>query len=137
VCPYNLKAFFAAKRPTGISLMQLNASIFKAHLLSPRIVPSTINEDCGAQLTGVWHAGRKETTVAVGRDGRLSGPSLAQALMRGLVASGVNVIDVGMVTTPCWAMPIRCARPAFQLTAATTRDYNGFKMVMGGRDLWR
>ena len=41
-----------------------------------------------------------EKTVAVGRDGRLSGPELAAALIRGLTSTGVNVIDVGAVTTP-------------------------------------
>ena len=41
-----------------------------------------------------------EKTVAVGRDGRLSGPSLSGALMQGLTDVGVNVIDIGMATTP-------------------------------------
>ena len=36
----------------------------------------------------------------MGRDGRLSGPSLVTALIRGLVASGVEVIDIGLATTP-------------------------------------
>jgi phosphomannomutase len=38
--------------------------------------------------------------VAVGRDGRLSGPGLSAALVRGLVAAGVDVIDIGPATTP-------------------------------------
>src|SRR6266581_9477370 len=37
--------------------------------------------------------------IAVGRDMRLSSPQLADALMRGLTDQGVNVVDVGMVTT--------------------------------------
>ena len=40
------------------------------------------------------------TAIAVGRDGRLSGPELAEALSRGLLRSGVDVHDIGMVTTP-------------------------------------
>ena len=39
-------------------------------------------------------------TIAIGRDGRLSGPDLAQALARGIRKAGVGVIDVGMATTP-------------------------------------
>ena len=38
--------------------------------------------------------------IVVGRDGRLSGPKLAGALGAGIRASGVDVIDIGMVTTP-------------------------------------
>ena len=41
-----------------------------------------------------------ETTVAVGRDGRLSGPSLSEALCSGLAAAGVAVLDIGLATTP-------------------------------------
>ena len=43
---------------------------------------------------------RDLTSVAIGRDGRLSGPELAQALARGLQKSGIHVVDVGMVATP-------------------------------------
>ncbi|MGH7782793.1 MAG: phosphomannomutase/phosphoglucomutase, partial [Candidatus Binatia bacterium] len=39
-------------------------------------------------------------TLVVGRDGRLSGPELAGALASGIQASGANVVDIGMVTTP-------------------------------------
>ena len=38
--------------------------------------------------------------MVVGRDGRLSGPELAAAVGDGIRASGANVIDIGMVTTP-------------------------------------
>lgn len=41
-----------------------------------------------------------EKTVVIGRDGRLSGPSLSAALAEGLQSAGVDVIDVGMVATP-------------------------------------
>jgi phosphomannomutase len=76
-----------------------------------------------------------ETTVAVGRDGRLSGPVLSAALVAGLQEAGVNVIDVGMVTTPMlyFAASTLC-KSGIQVTGShNPRDYNGFKMVMGGR----
>jgi phosphomannomutase len=62
--------------------MQLAPSIFKAYDIRG-IVPSTVDEAVaeGAR-SGVWHdrpASEGETTVAVGRDGRLSGPSLSGA----------------------------------------------------------
>jgi phosphomannomutase len=76
--------------------------------------------------------------VAVGRDGRLSGPALSAALIRGLVATGVNVIDVGPVTTPMlyFAASTLCAS-GIQVTGShNPRDYNGFKMVLAGKAIY-
>ena len=36
----------------------------------------------------------------VGRDGRLSGPKLVQAMSKGLAAGGMDVVDIGVVATP-------------------------------------
>ena len=82
--------------------MQLSASIFKAYDIRG-VVPSTLNVDVAEALGRAFGSAARaagEKTVAVGRDGRLSGPSLSAALIRGLVATGVEVIDVGAVTTP-------------------------------------
>ena len=120
--------------------MPLNASIFKAYDIRG-VVPSTINEDVAFALGKAFGAAAvaaNEKTVAVGRDGRLSGPALAAALMRGLTASGVDVIDVGMVTTPMlyFAASTLC-RSGIQVTGShNPKDYNGFKMVMAGRAIY-
>ena len=120
--------------------MQLAPSIFKAYDIRG-VVPSTVDE---AVAEGIGRAfgtiARKEgeTTVAVGRDGRLSGPSLSGALMRGLVAAGLEVIDVGMVTTPMlyFAANTLCTS-GIQVTGShNPKDYNGFKMVMRGRAIY-
>ena len=76
--------------------------------------------------------------MAVGRDGRLSGPSLVDALVRGLVEAGMQVIDVGAVTTPMlyFAASTVC-RSGIQVTGShNPKDYNGFKMVIGGRAIY-
>ena len=120
--------------------MQLNAGIFKAYDIRG-IVPSTLNEDIALGLGrsfGSVAMAQGQTTVAVGRDGRLSGPALSAALIRGLVEAGVQVIDVGMVTTPMlyFAANTLCAS-GIQLTGShNPRDYNGFKMVLGGRAIY-
>ena len=120
--------------------MQLNAGIFKAYDIRG-IVPSTLNEDLALGLGrafGSVAVAQGQTTVAVGRDGRLSGPSLSAALIRGLMDVGVQVIDVGMVTTPMlyFAANTLCAS-GIQVTGShNPRDYNGFKMVMGGRAIY-
>jgi len=120
--------------------MHLTPTIFKAYDIRG-IVPSTLNEDVAEALgkafgTAARRAG--ETTVAVGRDGRLSGPALSAALVRGLVATGIAVIDVGMVTTPMlyFAANTLCAS-GIQVTGShNPKDYNGFKMVLGGRAIY-
>jgi phosphomannomutase/phosphoglucomutase len=74
-------------------------------------------------------------TVVVGRDGRLSGPALSRALMEGLRASGVDVIDIGMVATPVtyFAAHHLGAGNAVSVTGShNPPDYNGLKLVLGG-----
>ncbi len=120
--------------------MQLSASIFKAYDIRG-IVPATIDEAVAEALGrafGTVALKEGERTVAVGRDGRLSGPALSAALIRGLVAAGVEVIDVGMVTTPMlyFAANTLCTS-GIQVTGShNPRDYNGFKMVMAGRAIY-
>ena len=94
--------------------MQFSPSIFKAYDIRG-VVPATVNEEMAEALGlafGTIARGEGETSVAVGRDGRLSGPSLSAALVRGLVASGVDVIDIGPVTTPMLYFAASTCAPA-------------------------
>ena len=120
--------------------MQVDASIFKAYDIRG-VVPTTVTEPVAEGLSKAFGSialAQGETTVAVGRDGRLSGPSLSAALVRGLVAAGIEVIDVGMVTTPMlyYAANTACTS-GIQVTGShNPKDYNGFKMVMAGRAIY-
>ena len=120
--------------------MQVTPSIFKAYDIRG-IVPSTLTEEVAEGLGRAFGSAalrEGEKVVAVGRDGRLSGPALSAALIRGLVAAGVQVIDVGLVTTPMlyFAAHTLC-RSGIQVTGShNPRDYNGFKMVLGGRAIY-
>lgn len=81
---------------------------------------------------------RKLNTIAIGRDGRLSSPSLAQALAEGLQKSGIQVIDVGMVPTPMlyFAAHELCNYTGVMITGShNPPDYNGLKIVLGGETL--
>ncbi len=117
--------------------MTFPASIFKAYDIRG-IVPATLDVSTAEALGRAFGAAALRTgerTVAVGRDGRLSGPMLSAALVRGLVAAGVDVVDVGMVTTPMlyFAASTVCGS-GIQVTGShNPRDYNGFKMVLAGR----
>ena len=66
--------------------MLFNANLFKAYDIRG-VVPATLNADFAVALGrafGSLAAEQGETTVAVGRDGRWSGPELAAALRQGL-----------------------------------------------------
>jgi phosphomannomutase len=120
--------------------MQVNPSIFKAYDIRG-VVPSTVNEAMAEALGRAFGASallQGESVVAVGRDGRVSGPALSAALIRGLVASGVDVVDVGMVTTPMlYFAACTLANSGIQITGShNPKDYNGFKMVMAGRAIY-
>jgi phosphomannomutase len=120
--------------------MQLTASIFKAYDIRG-VVPSTIDASVAQALGrafGTVALREGQTAVAVGRDGRLSGPDLSAALMRGLAEVGVEVIDIGLATTPMlyFAANTLC-HSGIQVTGShNPKDYNGFKMVLAGRAIY-
>jgi phosphomannomutase len=124
--------------------MQVAASIFKAYDIRG-IVGQTLDESMAEHLgrafgTEALRLGEK--AVAIGRDGRLSGPSLAGALIKGLCATGINVIDLGAVTTPMlyYVAATRGdqgCHSGIQVTGShNPKDYNGFKMVLAGRAIY-
>jgi phosphomannomutase len=119
--------------------MQLDDAIFKAYDIRG-VVPSTVDEEVaqalGRAFAAIAHL-EGERAVAVGRDGRLSSYSLQAALIRGLLAGGLDVIDVGMVTTPMlYFAACTLAGSGIQVTAShNPKDHNGFKMVLGGRSI--
>ncbi|CAN7391238.1 phosphomannomutase/phosphoglucomutase [Acidovorax sp. LjRoot129] len=120
--------------------MQPTPAIFKAYDIRG-IVPSTLNEEVALGLGRAFGTAARaegQTTVAVGRDGRLSGPAMSAALIQGLVEAGIEVIDVGLVTTPLlyFAASTLC-NSGIQVTGShNPKDYNGFKMVLNGRAIY-
>ncbi|MCK6426142.1 MAG: phosphomannomutase/phosphoglucomutase [Burkholderiaceae bacterium] len=120
--------------------MQIDASAFKAYDIRGivgRAIDETFAEHLGRAF-GSEAVRAGERAVAVGRDGRVSGPSLAAALMRGLASTGLEVIDLGAVTTPMlyYVAATRAdlgCRSGIQVTGShNPKDYNGFKMVLAG-----
>ena len=121
-------------------LNNLPKEIFKAYdirgivgkSLTPEIVEA-IGHAIGSEATA-----RGQSTIAIGRDGRLSGPKLIAALARGIQKSGIDVIDVGCVPTPmvyfaAYQLNTNCA---VMLTGShNPPDYNGLKMVLNGETL--
>ena len=124
--------------------MQVNASNFKAYDIRG-IVGKTIDEAFAEHLGRAFggeavKAG--ERAVAVGRDGRLSGASLVKALIKGLASTGLDVVDLGAVTTPMLYYVAatrrrRGCRSGIMVTGShNPKDYNGFKMVLAGKAIY-
>ncbi|MFA6970418.1 MAG: phosphomannomutase/phosphoglucomutase [Gallionella sp.] len=120
--------------------MILPTEIFKAYDIRG-IVGKTLTPDVVeiiGRAIGSEAAARGQTTIAIGRDGRLSGPELIAALARGILKSGINVIDVGCVATPmvyfaAFELNTCCA---VMLTGShNPPDYNGLKIVLAGKTL--
>ena len=121
-------------------MAQIAPEIFKAYDIRG-IVGKTLTEEA-AYLIGRAFAARAAAqnirAVAVGRDGRLSGPALSENLIRGLADSGMDVTDIGMVATPMlyFAAVKECGGSGVMITGShNPPDYNGFKMMLGGDTL--
>ncbi len=77
--------------------------------------------------------------IAIGRDGRLSGPKLRDALIEGIRASGTDVVDIGMVATPILyfsTFHLGTASGVVITGSHNPPDYNGLKMVLAGSTLY-
>ena len=118
----------------------LPAEIFKAYDIRG-IVNKSLTAEVVRQVghaLGSLAVEQGQTAIAVGRDGRLSGPELAGALMDGICAAGVDAIDVGCVPTPLTyfaAYELGCHSCVSVTGSHNPPDYNGLKMVIGGTTL--
>jgi phosphomannomutase len=82
--------------------MDSSPGVFKAYDIRG-IVGQTIDETFAEHLGRAFGSealAAGERAVAIGRDGRASGPSFSAALARGLASTGLDVVDLGAVTTP-------------------------------------
>ncbi len=80
----------------------------------------------------------KQTSICVARDGRLSGPELSEALINGLLTTGIDVIDIGRVPTAVlyFATHMTKTQSGVVLTGShNPSEYNGLKMVIAGKTL--
>ncbi|MBD7975631.1 phosphomannomutase/phosphoglucomutase [Pseudomonadaceae bacterium Sa2CUA2] len=122
------------------SVPALPASIFRAYDIRG-VVGDSLTADSAywiGRAIGSASLAKGEPCVAVGRDGRLSGPLLAQPLIQGLVDCGCQVTDLGMVPTPVlyFATHVLPATSGVMLTGShNPPDYNGFKIVIAGDTL--
>ncbi len=119
---------------------EIAEEIFRAYDIRG-VVGDTLTEDAAEQIgraIGSEAFERGQQTVVVARDGRVSSPAMCEALKRGLMASGRNVIDIGEVPTPVlyFATHFLDANSGVMVTGShNPPDYNGFKIVLAGESL--
>jgi phosphomannomutase/phosphoglucomutase len=117
------------------------AEIFKAYDIRgivDKTLDATVVKAIGHAL-GSEAAARGQQAIAIGRDGRLSGPELADALAEGIQAAGIDTIDIGCVPTPVtyFAAHLLGVHSCVSVTGShNPPDYNGLKMVLGGETLF-
>ena len=101
------------------------------------IVGSELTEDLAERVGRAYatYAGKRGVKVlSVGRDGRLSSPALHKALLKGLLAGGLDVIDIGVCTSPLvyfslFTLPVG---GGIMITGShNAAEYNGFKICVG------
>jgi phosphomannomutase len=124
--------------------MHVPASAFKAYDIRGIVgagIDAAFAEHLGRAF-GSEAVAAGERAVVVGRDGRVSGPELVAGLVRGLASTGLDVVDLGPVTTPMlyYVAATRgrhgCSS-GIQVTGShNPKDYNGFKLVLAGRAIY-
>ena len=120
--------------------IMLPKEIFKAYDIRG-IVDKTLTEDTVeliGRALGSEALALKQEAIIIGRDGRLSGPRLVDALARGIMHSGCDVIDVGQAPTPViyFAGFQLNTQSAVAVTGShNPPEYNGLKIVLNGETL--
>lgn len=114
--------------------MNFPPSVFKAYDIRGTS-PGELTEEFAERLGRAFVDFTGAKTVVVGRDMRKTSPELSEALIKGITSQGVDVIDIGMVTTPMFYFAVgeyELHEAGIMVTAShNPSQYNGFKMVRG------
>lgn len=120
--------------------MYLSNAIFKANdirgIVETQLTPE-VTELIGRSLGSITLEKGCDTLV-VGYDGRLTSPILSTKLINGIISSGCNVINIGLVTTPMvyFANIFLKTFSGVMITGSHNHaEYNGLKMVVAGATL--
>jgi phosphomannomutase/phosphoglucomutase len=123
------------------SNIEINPSIFREYDirgvvgkdLSPEVA------DTLGKAFGTMARSRKVKTITLGRDNRLSSPELSSGFMDGLLSTGCEVIDLGMVPSPVLYFSLFHLSPGGGVMVTGSHnppEYNGFKVALGRSTIW-
>ena len=121
--------------------MNVSPTMFRAYDIRG-IVTDTLTPDAVRQIGHAYGSeclDRGCNVAVVARDGRLSGPALVEALSEGIMAAGVDVIDIGMAPTPVLYFATYHLQTGTGIMVTGSHnppDYNGLKMMIGGDALF-
>jgi phosphomannomutase/phosphoglucomutase len=114
--------------------MAISRAIFREYDIRG-VAGKDLTEEVATAVAGAYAAFLVEKgakgAIAVGRDNRPSGEGLHRALVSGLLASGINVVDIGIVPTPLayWSQHRLDVVAGIQITGShNPPEYNGFKL---------
>ena len=122
--------------------MNINKDIFRAYDIRG-IYPDDLNEETflliGKAIGKQIANNSIKSDVCICMDGRLSGPSLKENLIKGLISMGINVIDIGMLPTPLLYYSLKQLDVSNGLMITGSHNppnYNGIKMVINNKTLF-
>jgi phosphomannomutase/phosphoglucomutase len=126
--------------PTTFKKMADTDAIYKAYDIrgiAGKTLTKEVIYDIGRAL-GTQVKKQDCKTIVVGRDGRNSSPALSEALIKGLITTGLDIVDLGMVPTPMLYFVTRHTegRSGVMITGShNPAEYNGLKMVVNDETL--
>ena len=122
-------------------MSKISEVIFKAYDIRG-VVDKTLTLEAAravGQALGSLAREKNISTLCVGRDGRLSGPKLSEALIEGITDMGVNVKSIGMTPTPVLYFATFLTETGSGVAVTGSHnppEYNGLKMMMGKDTLY-
>jgi len=125
---------------TEDKVLQIDPSIFRAYDIRGIVGDALTEQSVYAigKALGSMAIEQNEKRMVVGRDGRLSGPLLSEALFSGITSTGCDVINIGVVPTPLlyYATFVLDSSSGVMLTGShNPAEYNGLKMILGRKNL--
>src|SRR5215204_6145829 len=109
----------------------MNWDVFRAYDIRG-IYPDQIDEDAYYRIAKAYVYLFKPTTMVVGMDARLSSPPLKASLIRGFLDSGVDIVDIGQITTDMLYYAVGASDYSGGVVVSAShnpKEYNGMKMV--------
>jgi phosphomannomutase len=107
--------------------------IFKAYDVRG-LVPDELDAEAAFRIGAAFAAFAGTASVAIGRDCRDSSPGLAEAFTSGVMSQGIDVLDLGMITTDMvYYAAGALDMPGAMITAShNPKGYNGIKLCLAG-----
>ena len=112
----------------------INTNIFRGYDIRG-LVPEELDMDTAYTIGlgfGTYIKQLGKTTCIVGYDNRLSSPELSSALMTGIKETGINIISLGLVTTPMYyyaCIKLKIYSGVMVTASHNPKDDNGFKFA--------